>query len=326
VNFDFFKRKQPLGARQSQRAALAARLADAEQAVAEAQRAATEAALEGRDDTALDKAEAHTRAAAHRVTTLTEAIAALDAEIEAQAAKELAEADAKQRAATARVIHKLAAEIEDSLPDIVTALRRGHAAIEAGRFVFGEIGLYKLLDELESSLPESFAILSSEMRGRAEQTIARLAPAMLPTPEPPPDAAEPIPRQMVFLLKDAKWRNPQRPLEFELGERFAFVNVPVELAAKALENGIAVLPDDERVAKLKYNKRGGPPIPEKCVDLNTGELPTPPSGPIPWNLQVLDRGGPVRMSLAPPATFEPAPAGARNHPTNNNNETNDDQR
>ena len=68
MDFNFFKRKQPLGARQSQRAALAARLVDAEQAVAEGQRAATEAALEGRDDTALDRAEAHTRAAAHRVS------------------------------------------------------------------------------------------------------------------------------------------------------------------------------------------------------------------------------------------------------------------
>jgi hypothetical protein len=308
VDFNFFKRKQPLGARQSQRAALAARLVDAEQAVAEAQRAATEAALEGRDDTALDKAEAHTRAAAHRVTTLTEAIAALDEEIAAQAAKELAEADAKQRAATARQINKLADAMEDSLPDIVTALRRGHAAIEAGRFVFGDIGLYKLLDELESSLPSSFAILASEMRGRAAETIAERAPAALPVPEVVIPPVPPIPRQMVFALKDIKWRNPTRPQEFELAERFSFVNVPVELAHKALENGIAILPDDERVEKLKYNKRGGPPIPEKCIDLDTGKMPKPPSAPIPWNLQVLDRGPPTRMSLAPPAVFEPAAA------------------
>jgi len=306
VDFNFFKRKQPLGARQSQRAALAARLVDAEQAVAEAQRAATEAALEGRDDTALDKAEAHTRAAAHRVTTLTEAIAALDEEIAAQAEKELAEADQKQRAATAREIHKLAAEIENSLPDICTALKRGHVAIDAGRFCFGDIGLYKLLDELESSLPSSFAILASELRGRAEETIARRAPAGLPVPEPVIPPAPPIPRQSIFALKDIKWRNPARPQEYELGERFSFANVPEALAHKALDLGVAVLPESEQAQKWKYNKRGGPPIPEKCIDLETGELPKPPSGPVPWNLQVLDRGGPVRMSLAPPAAFEAA--------------------
>jgi hypothetical protein len=320
VDFNFFKRKQPLGARQSQRAALAARLVDAEQAVGEAQRAATEAALEGRDDIALDKAEAHTRAAAHRVTTLTEAIAALDAEIEAQAPKELAEADQKQRATTARAIHKLADSIESSLPPIVDSLRRGHAAIEAGRFCFGDIGLFKLLDELESSLPSSFAILASEMRGRAEETIARRAPATLPVPEVVIPPAPPIPRQMVFALKDIKWRNPARPQEFELGERFAFVNVPAELAAKALENGFAVLPESEQAQKWKYNKRGGPPIPEKCIDLDTGKMPKPPSGPVPWNLQVLDRGPPTRMTLSPPATFEPIASRS----VTNNNESDDD--
>jgi hypothetical protein len=225
--------------------------------------------------TALDKAEANIRSRQARVITLNEAIAALDEEIAAQAAKEVDEADAKQRAATARQVHKLAAEIEDSLPDIVTSLKRGHTAIEAGRFVFGEIGLYKLLDELESSLPSSFAILASEMRGRAAETIAGRAPATLPTPEPQPVAAEPIPRQMVFLLKDAKWRSPGRPLEFELGERFSFANVPAELAARAPENGVAILPESEQAQKWKYNKRGGPPIPEKCIDIETGELPKP---------------------------------------------------
>jgi hypothetical protein len=231
VDFNFFKRKQPLGARQSQRAALAARLVDAEQAVAEAQRAATEAALEGRDDAALDKAEAHIRAAAHRVTTLTEAITALDAEIAAQAAKEAAEADQKQRAATARQIHKLAAEIEDSLPDIVTSLRRGHAAIEAGRFVLGEIGLLKLLAELESSLPSSFAILASEMRGCAEETIAGRAPATLPVPEVVIPPASPIPRQQVFALQNLKWHDPETQ-RLATCERFDFANCPSNWRAK----------------------------------------------------------------------------------------------
>jgi hypothetical protein len=180
MEFSFFRKKQPLGARQSQRSALAARLTEAEQAITEAQRAATEAALEGRDDTALDKAEANIRATQARVITLNEAIAALDAEIEALAQKEAADADQKQRAATAREINKLADAIENSLPDIVTSLKRGHVAIEAGRFVFGEIGLYELLAQLERDLPSSFAILASEMRARAEQTIAGIAPATLP--------------------------------------------------------------------------------------------------------------------------------------------------
>jgi phage gp29-like protein len=90
----------------------------------------------------LDRAESNIRSTQARVVTLNEAIAAFDAEIAAQASAEAAAADQKQRAATARQIHKLAAEIEDSLPDIIDALKRGHAAIEAGRFLFGTIGIY----------------------------------------------------------------------------------------------------------------------------------------------------------------------------------------
>jgi hypothetical protein len=315
VDFNFFKRKQPLGARQSQRAALAARLADAELAVAEAQRAATEAALEGRDDTALDKAEAHTRAAAHRVTTLTEAIAALDAEIEAQAAKELAEADQKQRAATARVIHKLAAEIEDSLPDIVTALRRGHAAIEAGRFCFGDIGLFKLLDELESSLPTSFAILASEMRGRAEETIARRVPAGLPVPEPVIPPAPLIPRTRVFALQNLKWTDPETH-RLTLCERFDVCALPNIFAELAISKDLAIDPELDRARELIKQRRGAPPLQERCYDLDLGGEAPKSRSQIPWNLEVINRGPPQRMSLAPPATLEPM--AARSAPVQDN--------
>jgi hypothetical protein len=78
--------------------------------------------------------------------------------------------------------------------------------------------------------------------------------------------------------------------------------------------GVAVLPESEQAQKWKFNKRGAPPIPEKCVDLDTGELPKPPAGIVPWNFERVDRGLPTKMSLAPPPSF--APAAARNLPTN----------
>jgi len=317
VDFNFFKRKQPLGARQSQRAALAARLADAEQAVAEAQRAATEAALEGRDDTALDRAEAHIRATQARVTTLTEAITALEAEIKAQASAEAAEADKKQRATTAREINKLADAIENSLPDIVTALRRGHAAIEAGRFVFGEIGLYKLLDELESSLPSSFAILASEMRGRAAETIAGRAPATLPVPEVIIPPAPSISRTRVFALQNLKWTDPETH-RLTLCERFDVCALPSSLAELAMSKNLAIDPELDRARELIKQRRGAPPLQEKCFDLDHGgEAPKSPRGHAPWNIEVINRGPPTRMSLAPPASFEPAAARSVQQPNNN---------
>jgi hypothetical protein len=322
VDFNFFKRKLPLGARQSQRAALAARLADAEQAVAEAQRAATEAALEGRDDTALDKAEAHIRTTQARVTTLTEAITALEAEIKAQASAEAAEADKKQRATTAKEIHKLADAIENSLPDIVTALRRGHTAIEAGRFCFGDIGLYKLLDELESSLPSSFAILASEMRGRAAETITGRAPASLPVPEVVIPPAPPIPRTRIFAMQNLKFRDPETN-QVRLIERFDIVELPSNLVDIAVSKNLVIDPESDRARELIKQRRGAPPLQERCHDLDTGQSPQPPSGPLPFDaFRRVDRGPPIKMNLAPPPAFEPAPAGARGVAPPSNNEPN----
>jgi hypothetical protein len=306
--FTFFKTKKPIETRRQQRDALAARLSAAEADVATAREACTLAAVEGATDAELAKVEFAKRQAEDRVQSLTSALQAFDAEIEAQAAAEQRAADRKVREATAREFCGRADRIEKNLAPFLAAVKICQADIELARPVTGEIGLFDLYKRLINEMPAAHALIASEMRGRAEQTIAGRAPAGLPAPEPVIPPLPPIPRQTVFLLKDAKWRSPERPLEYELGERFAFVNVPAELAAKALENGIAVLPDDERVAKLKYNKRGGPPIPEKCVDLDTGELPKPPSGPIPWGLEVINRGAPTKMSLAPPAVFEPIAA------------------
>jgi len=114
---------------------------------------------------------------------------------------------------------------------------------------------------------------------------------------------------------------PQRPLEFELVERFSFANLPVELAHKALERGVAVLPDSEQAQKWKFNKRGGPPIPENA-SIKHGGIAKAAERPVPWNLEVINRGPPTRMSLAAPAVFEPAAARSIAPPATNN-ESND---
>jgi hypothetical protein len=166
--------------------------------------------------------------------------------------------------------------------------------------------MVELFRQLLAELPPGLELVASEVRARAQMTLAGTASATLPAPpvedaRPPP----PIPRQMVFLLKDAKWRNPERSREFEFAERFSFASVPLELAHKALERGVAVLPESEQAQKFKYNKRGAPPLPEKCIDLDTGELPKPPAGIVPWNLEVLDRGLPTKMFLPTSPSFAP---------------------
>jgi hypothetical protein len=82
-----------------------------------------------------------------------------------------------------------------------------------------------------------------------------------------------------------------------------------------MDTGVAVLPESEQAQKWKFNKRGAPPIPEKCIDLDTGELPKPQAGIIPWDFKTIDRGPPTKMFLPAP-NFEPA--AARQAPLQNN--------
>jgi hypothetical protein len=105
-----------------------------------------------------------------------------------------------------------------------------------------------------------------------------------------------------------------------LCERFNFADLPVVLAAKAIDLGIAVAPDNPRVQEVKHLRRGAPPIPETCHDLDTGQSP-PPSGNLPWDaFRRIDRGPPTKAFL--PAAPNLEPAAARSVPAQDN-ESND---
>jgi hypothetical protein len=319
----FFKTKKPIETRRQQRDALAARLSSAEADVATAREACTASAVEGATDAELAKVEFAKRQAEDRVQSLTGALQAFDVEIAEQAAAEADAADRKVREATARELCNRADRIEKNLAPFLAAAKICQADVEAARVVVGDIGMYDVYRRLLDEMPAAHALIAAEMRGRAAETIAERAPASLPVPEAVISPLPPIPRQSIFALQNLKWRNPARPQEFELAERFSFASVPVDRAAKALDLGVAAVPDDERVAKLKYNKRGAPPHPASCHDLDTGEAPAP-SGALPWDaFRRVDRGGPVKMSLAAPAVFV-EPVGARSIAPPTNNEANDE--
>jgi hypothetical protein len=306
---------------QSTREARAAELELARGRLSRSYEARDAAAIEGSE--LLDAAETEMRAAEDRVESLTVAVEAISAEIAAIEADQAQKQDRAIREATSRDLHLRADKFEKLIPLWADVLRDSIAVGELAKPVVGEgIGLYTFFKQIETQIPDAYRDIAFQLRFRAGEVLAGGAPASLPVPEVVIPPAPPISRQSIFALQNLKWRNPARPQEFELAERFSFANVPVELAAKALENGIAVLPDDERVAKLKYNKRGGTPHPATCHDLDTGEAPAP-SGALPWDaFRRVDRGGPVKMSLAAPAVFEPV--GARSVPSND--EQNDDQR
>jgi len=313
---NLFRKKRSLADLRAIREARAADLELAKGRLSRSQEARDAAAIEGSD--LLDAAEQEMRAAEDRIESLTGALEAISAEIAAIEADQAQKKDRAVRESTARDLNARADKFEKLIPLWVDVLRDSAAIGELAKPVIGEgAGLYSdRFKQVLAEIPAAYADIAFQLRFRAGEVLAERAPATLPSPAPQPAAAEPIPRQTIFLLKDAKWRNPQRPLEFELGERFSFANVPAELAAKALESGIAVLPDDERAQKWKYNKRGGPPIPEKCIDIETGELPKP-TGPIPWGLEVINRGPPTRITLSKPATLEPMVARSVAPSTNN---------
>jgi hypothetical protein len=79
-------------------------------------------------------------------------------------------------------------------------------------------------------------------------------------------------------------------------------------------------PESDRARELIKQRRGAPPLQERCYDLDLGGEAPKSRGQIPWNIEVINRGPPTRMSLAPPATFEPA--AARSVPVQDN-ESND---
>jgi hypothetical protein len=314
----FFKTKKPIETRRQQRDALAARLSSAEADVVTAREACTGAAVEGATDAELAKVEFAKRQAEDRVQSLTGALQAFDSEIAAQAAKEVADADRKAREATARELCGRADKIEKGLTPLLAAVRNSAADIETSRQIVGEIGIFELFARLGAELPPAFALIAGELRTRAAMTIDGHAPAALPVPEVVIPPVPPIPRTRVFALQNLRWTDPEthRPA---LCERFDVCALPNGLAELAMSKDLAIDPELDRARELIKQRRGAPPLREKCYDLDHGgEAPKSPRGQVPWNIEVVNRGPPTRMSLAPPPSFEPAAARSIAPPTNNN--------
>jgi hypothetical protein len=186
-------------------------------------------------------------------------VEAINAEIASIEQDQAQKRDRAVRESTARDLNLRADKFEKLIPLWVDVLRDSAAVGELAKPVVGEgIGLYGFFKQIETQIPDAYRDIALQLRHRADEVLAGRAPAALPAPEVIIPPAPSIPTQQVFLLKDAKWRNPERPHEFELAERFSFASVPVELARKALEIGVAVLPNSEQAQKCKFNKRGAP--------------------------------------------------------------------
>jgi hypothetical protein len=311
---NLFRKKRSLDDLRSTRDERVAALELARGRLARASEAVTSAAIEGSD--LLDAAEAEMRAAEDRAESLSVAVEAINAEIAAIEEDQAQKRDRAVRESTARDLNLRADKFEKLIPLWIDVLRDSAAVGELAKPVVGEgIGLYTFFKQIETQIPDAYRDIALQLRHRAEDVLAGRAPAVLPAPEPPPVAVEQMPRTRIFALQNLKWRDPATG-ELQLVERFDFRELPIELAAKALEAGIAIQPDNPRVQEVKHLRRGAPPDPARCYDLDSGEAPQP-SGNLPWDaFRRIDRGPPTRINLAPPLSFEPA--AARNLPTTNN--------
>ena len=162
---------------------LAARLADAEQAVIITKSAAQRAALDG-DDAALDTAETAERGALHRLTTIRAAHEAANKLLEKFAAQLATVADEKLRSATNAAALALAEELIEA-----------GAAYDAATAMLSEVSIRALAVTMEANGLAVFAassrievaaattVVAEALRQHGRAVLNGLAKAEMPKPE-----------------------------------------------------------------------------------------------------------------------------------------------
>jgi hypothetical protein len=302
---NLFRKKRSLDDLRSTRDERVAALELARGRLARSYESRDTAAIEGSD--LLDAAEAEMRAAEDRVESLTVAVDAISTEIAAIEADQAQKRDRAVRESTARDLNARADKFEKLIPLWADVLRDSAAVGELAKPVVGEIGLYEFFKQIETQIPAAYADIAFQLRFRAGEVLAERAPAALPTPEVVIPLAPPIPRTRVFALQNLKWTDPETHWLI-LCERFDVCALPNILAELAISKDLAIDPELDRARELIKQRRGAPPLQERCYDLDLGGEAPKSRGQIPWGLEVINRGPPTRMSLAPPATLEPIAA------------------
>jgi hypothetical protein len=165
---------------------IAARLAEAELAVADLRMKAERLALDGADDAALDAAEAKTRAMTDRVTTLRAALAQSEARVADLRRERAEQADKKLRGETAAATELLAREMLDA----ATAFDAAAAVLadctsRAAPTIYEATGLQKFAAICRAEVPAAADLVAKLLRSHAVGVLDGSAPATLRQPEGP---------------------------------------------------------------------------------------------------------------------------------------------
>ncbi|MFZ3328218.1 MAG: hypothetical protein WA231_21060 [Methylocella sp.] len=181
-------------------------------------------------------------------------------------------ADRLQREATAKELHALAVNLEQAVAPVPEVLEGLRVAIGASLPIIGQNGLADLLGNLTTEVPAAVELFVSELRARADQTLAGTAPPTMPAPFVPVIVEETpkMPTTTIFSLERLYWLD-------ERGQRqncgpFQIHGLPTEAANIALKRGLAILPDSDRYRQIRELARtvGLPHLidPMKTYDLD----------------------------------------------------------
>jgi hypothetical protein len=198
---------------------LSAKLAEAEQAAARHAAAAKQAALSG-DDAELDRAEASSRGAQDRSTTLKTALAEVEQQLQTLEQSKADIADRKLRAETAAEIELVVRNmIEVAAEFDAVAARLSEYTTRAVPWLWEARGLDDFVKVGRAQVPSAVDLVATMLRAHADAVIDGNAPAALPSLQEASrmDQAQPVVGGKNSVLAEANFsvvdRGPARVLK-----------------------------------------------------------------------------------------------------------------
>jgi hypothetical protein len=277
---------------------LAARLLDAERAVINAKTVSQACALSG-DDTGLDAAEATERAAAQRHVTILAARAEagnLLADLETQLDSVN---DKRVRAATAAATNNLADEMIEAGDNYLTATKLFHAVCSRALTVTQEAqGLEAFTRASGTEVALALPVVAEVLREYGRAVLQGFAKAEMPVAEAP---FKPVPitkpaTRPLFATRGICWTENG---QLRVGRKFTDVDLPVEIAARAIKARVCVEMNDPLRNRQTINSWPGHPDAASCFNLDAGVVASVQDIPVAHSdFKVVDRGKPYALKIA----------------------------
>ena len=262
--------KDPLDAARDSKTKLAERLAAAETAVIEKKATTKRLAVEGADDSVLDKAEAACRAAQDRVSTLTVAILEVENNIADLVAEKFKQEDEKIRAATVLELEVIERDFTRAADDTVSSAKRlSEVATRMATFIPDAAGLSIFAASVASETPANVVMLKTLLRGHVSTVLSGHGRATIPQPAAPAVIlAHPAPKELVQVvsIKNVAFHDGNVVRTAHAGYT---LSLSPAVAAAALKSGACVEPQDPRAKHHEIQRKPTTPLIENCVALDS---------------------------------------------------------